>query len=203
MPRRQPLRACWKEGHALFDSDEPAREWSSENHPGHQDNSVFLPEYRQAGMYNSMLTTGFPDMYQLCSSVDGSIESTAEKKPANIDDWGKNCGWYFEGYRRRTNTISKVDGDMSTGGAWSEIDLGVWTRDLNARDRCFDAMKNRSNEWNIRGVTNKNECENKGGTWIASGSKEAKFWGYGDICVRSCIGENAVPPGLLPTRARA
>ena len=182
-------------------SQEPAREWSSENHPGHQDNSVFLPEYRQAGMYNSMLTTGFPDMYKLCSSVDGSIESTAENKRRNIDDWGKNCGWYFEGYRRRTNTISKVDGDMSTGGAWSEIDLGVWTRDLNARDRCYDAMKNRSNEWNIRGVTNKNECENKGGTWIASGSTEAKFWGYGDICVRSCIGENAVPPGLLPTRA--
>ena len=71
-------------------------------------------------------------MYKLCSSVDGSIESTAENKRRNIDDWGKNCGWYFEGYRRRTNTISKVDGDMSTGGAWSEIDLGVWTRDLNA-----------------------------------------------------------------------
>ena len=36
------------------------------------------------------------------------------------------------------------------------------------------------------GVTNKIECENKGGTWIASGSKEVKFWGYGDICVKSC-----------------
>ena len=41
-------------------SDEPAREWSSENHPGHQDNGVFLPEYRQAGMFNEMLTDRDP-----------------------------------------------------------------------------------------------------------------------------------------------
>ena len=185
-PEGSHYKRVGKKDMPYSDSLEPAREWSSENHPGHQDNSVFLPEYRHAGMYNSMMTTGFPDMYQLCSSIDNSPSSTPAEKRANIDDWGKNCGWYFEGYRRRTNTISKVDGDMSTGGAWSEIDLGVWSRDLNARDRCFDTMKNRSNEWNIRGVTNKIECENKGGTWIASGSKEVKFWGYGDICVKSC-----------------
>ena len=69
-PEGSHYKRVGKKDMPYSDSDEPAREWSSENHPGHQDNSVFLPEYRHAGMYNSMLTTGFPDMYQLCSSID-------------------------------------------------------------------------------------------------------------------------------------
>ena len=92
---------------------------------------------------------------------------------------------------------------MSTGGFASEIDLGVWSRDLNARDRCYDAMKNRSNHWSIRGVTNKTECENKGGTWIASGSTETKFWGYGDICVKSCSEGSKTDEGVIVRQGTA
>ena len=67
-------------------------------------------------------------MYKLCSSTKTVVGSTPEKKQKAIDEWGDHCGWYFEGYRRRANNLSKVDGDASTGGVGSEIDLGVWSR---------------------------------------------------------------------------
>ena len=101
--------------------------WDSEHHPGHQDNAMFLPEYREAGMFNYALTTFFPDLYQMCGD--------------DVDTWGANCPHYFEGYRRRTNTISKLDGDMSTGGFWSKVDFGVWSRPLHSYDTCHNARK--------------------------------------------------------------
>ena len=111
---------------------EEARAWDSTHHPGHQDNAMFLPEYREAGMFNFALTAGLPDLYDMCGK--------------NVDDWGTNCPHYFEGWRRRSYNINKVDGDASTGGAWSEIDLGVWSRGLHKYDSCHTARKGKKLE---------------------------------------------------------
>ena len=184
-------------------STEEAREWDSANHAGHQDDSVFLPEYRQAGMFNSRITTGLPNLYDYCASTKTNIFSTPEKKQKAIDEWGDNCGWYFEGYRRRANTMSKVDGDASTGGAWSEIDLGVWSRDVNNRDKCYDAMKNKKNHWgkDINKAATKADCIEAEGTWVEKDSKEEKLWGSkmdrnvylkgNGFCVGPCLSPTA------------
>ena len=63
----------------------------------------------RAGMFNFALTAGLPDLYDMCGK--------------NVDDWGTNCPHYFEGWRRRSYNINKVDGDASTGGAWSRSTL--------------------------------------------------------------------------------
>ena len=157
------------------------REWDSAEAVGQQPNHLFLPEYRQAGMFSSWMSTGTPNLYTSCSNKP---HSTQDEQIANIDDWENQCGWYFEGWRRRNNFFSKVDGDASTGGAWSEIDLGVWGRYLNPRDKCFDAQKNKPNDWFAKDnvPTTEYECTQQGGEWVDSSSP----WGY-NACVKSCL----------------
>lgn len=149
---------------------EEARAWDSTHHPGHQDNAMFLPEYREAGMFNFALTAGTPNLYDMCGK--------------NVDNWGTNCPHYFEGWRRRSYNINKLDGDASTGGAWSKIDLGVWSRDLHQYDKCHTGRKGISEDdvkngktadsqgtkrqacysWHDCGLrNNKDDCEGKPG----------------------------------------
>ena len=150
---------------------------------GQQPHYLFLPEYRQAGMLSDWMTTGTPNLYTSCSSKP---HATQAEQMDNVDDWHNQCGWYFEGWRRRNYNISKVDGDASTGGAWSEADLGVWGRDLNPRDKCFDAQKNKTSAWGGDAPTTETECKGKGGAWIAKNTTEAKLWGYDDVCAKPC-----------------
>ena len=161
----------------------PRRDWEDVDLPGQQPHYLFLPEYRQAGMFNDWMTTGTPNLYTSCSSKP---HDTQKEQMDNVDDWHNQCGWYFEGWRRRNYNISKVDGDASTGGAWSEADLGVWGRYLNPRDKCFDAQKNKTSAWGGNAPTTETECKGKGGEWIAKDTPEAALWGYENVCVKPC-----------------
>ena len=95
------------------------------------------------------------------TSCSSKPHDTQKEQMDNVDDWHNQCGWYFEGWRRRNYNISKVDGDASTGGAWSEADLGVWGRYLNPRDKCFDAQKNKTSAWGGNAPTTETECKEK------------------------------------------
>ena len=85
-------------------------------------------------MWSFAVTAGTPNLYKLCGK--------------NPDHWPTHCPWHFEGWRRRTNGTNKLDGDASTAGAASLMDMGLWTRKRVDYDTCFDGMRDKEISYN-------------------------------------------------------